>query len=179
MSDRSDDHGFVNPFQNPFDTPAASGPAQRPTDPAPRVSSPFAAPASAAPAVPAGPDPVIEKFHSRFNDLVPRETVETAPFEAPAERSSKSPKSRLLALPLGFFLGFLGAHNFYLGYKVQATIQLALFLIFFIIPASDLTSFVFLVLFIWIIADLFRIVFSAGKFSDDGKGRALAWLPSS
>lgn len=47
----------------------------------------------------------------------------------PQQYSDKKPKSKIAAGLLAIFLGSLGIHNFYLGYKRNAIIQLCLTLI--------------------------------------------------
>jgi TM2 domain-containing membrane protein YozV len=41
-------------------------------------------------------------------------------------QAPKNAKSRVAAGVMGFFVGFLGVHNFYLGYTVKAIFQLVL-----------------------------------------------------
>lgn len=61
-------------------------------------------------------------------------------------------KNKLLALLLCFFLGGLGAHNFYLGHKTKGLIQLAICL-----AGWFLFFFPYIILAIWIIYDFIKI----------------------
>lgn len=149
MSDRRDDDMLVNPFDPPQPAPT--------------------------------PDPVVEKFTGRFETPpaappapVPAYVPAYTPVQASAEDPDRSPKNRGIALLLAFFLGFFGAHNFYLGYKKQAVTQLVLWIAYILLDPSGLTSLILFIMVVWVIADLARLLFRGGKFSADADGRALS-----
>lgn len=114
------------------------------------------------------PDPVVEKFTGRF------ETPHTVPVYTPNQDPARSPKRRGIALLLVFFLGFLGAHNFYLGYKKQGATQLVLWLAYLLLDPSGLSTLILCIMVVWILADLARLLFRGGKFRTDAFGRTLS-----
>ncbi len=67
-----------------------------------------------------------------------------------------SPKSRLVALLLAFFVGGLGIHNFYLGKKSVGITQLILTIT---IIGAFVTS-------IWVLVDLIMIIVGSAKDND-------------
>ena len=70
-----------------------------------------------------------------------------------------SPKSRTVALLLGFFFGFAGAHRFYVGKTTSAVLQL--------ITLGGLG--------IWWLADM--IMIATGSFRDDDGRLVSNWEP--
>lgn len=70
-------------------------------------------------------------------------------------------KSKTVAIILALFLGFLGAHNFYMGYTKKAIIQLILTITFIGMYVSGIWAFIELIMLI------------TGKICCDGKGCAL------
>ena len=77
-----------------------------------------------------------------------------------------SDKSYIAAALLAFFLGGVGAHNFYLGYTRKAIIQLAMFLMtFFTFGLSGLA------VGIWAFVEFILIL--TGSIGTDGNGRPL------
>lgn len=90
--------------------------------------------------------------------------VETAPVV--------SDKKKIVAALLAFFLGALGIHNFYLGHKKKAIIQLALTIVGYVLTAligfgAILNSIVG----IWAFVEFIMILI--GKI-DDAEGKPLA-----
>lgn len=97
---------------------------------------------------------------------------------------SKDAKSRVAAGVMGFFCGFLGVHNFYLGHILKALAQLGLSLIWLLgifILAMDNTE-TGLVVFLlgifglaasWIWSFVEVILILCGIKNTDGKGNAL------
>lgn len=92
--------------------------------------------------------------------------------QPPQQNSYQAPnpesKSKLAAGLLGIFLGTLGIHNFYLGYKGKAIAQLVLFII------GCITSFLIVGIFIIIAVEIWAfiegIVLIAGGKKTDAKG---------
>lgn len=90
--------------------------------------------------------------------------METKKFAPPPIRESTqqlSDKSAVVAGLLGLLLGPFGAHNFYLGYKSRAIIQLVLTLT---ILGAFISG-------IWAIGE--AIMLFTGYIKTDGKGRLL------
>lgn len=81
-----------------------------------------------------------------------------------------TPKNRVLAAVLAFFLGGFGVHNFYLGYTKEATIQLILTIVG-VLTSVIIIGFVMLtVVGIWVLVDFICILISNGKFQRDAHG---------
>lgn len=121
---------------------------------------------------PQTPDPVVQRFTDRFRDPAPVAPV-TAPTPTDIWTPEKSPKSWIVAALLGVFLGIFGVHNFYLGYRNHGAAQLILGLLSFVLGGTGIGALGVLVLFCWVVADIFRIIFCAGKFGLDGHDRPL------
>lgn len=92
-------------------------------------------------------------------------------------------KTWIAALLLSFFLGFFGAHNFYLGYTGRGLGQLLLFAFnlflapfLLIIPFLGIAIVVLLwmVLVIWAIVDFVLVLAGGGGYDHDSKGIPLA-----
>ncbi|WP_279192842.1 TM2 domain-containing protein [Corynebacterium stationis] len=84
------------------------------------------------------------------------------------------PKSWIATLLLAFFLGTLGAHNFYLGYKGRAIAQLSLSVIGWF-TAILIVGFVLLAIVgIWAFVDLVRILIRHGEYGVDPNGVPLS-----
>jgi TM2 domain-containing membrane protein YozV len=66
-----------------------------------------------------------------------------------------TPKSKVIALLLCFFLGTLGIHNFYLGNTGKGIIQLAITI------CLGWTYFPMIIIGIWIFIEFFIILFSS------------------
>lgn len=100
--------------------------------------------------------------HNCGKELAPGAAVCLACGVAAAPQAQKSDKNKLVAALLAFFLGGLGIHNFYLGYKGKAIAQLLLSLIGWIIVIGPLVAG------IWALIDFVMIL--VDKISDsDGK----------
>lgn len=92
----------------------------------------------------------------------------------PGQYIFRAPKSKVIAIVLAFFLGFLGVHNYYLGYNKIGLFQLALyvvsiFTVWFIIGGVGL-----LALGIWLIVDMIQIGVGSGRYSTDVHGVPLS-----
>lgn len=93
-----------------------------------------------------------------------------APYGQPGYPVAYAPKSKVAAALLAFFLGYLGVHNFYLGYTAKATCQLVLFLIgcfFFwlVIPLLFLIAVP-----VWAFVEFIMILVGAGQYRTDANG---------
>lgn len=66
-------------------------------------------------------------------------------------------KSVLIAYLLWFFLGFFGAHRFYMGKTGTAVGQLLMFLSAIVSSVILIGGLVFIVLIFWVLIDAFRI----------------------
>lgn len=77
-----------------------------------------------------------------------------------------SPKSRLAAALLAFFLGCFGAHRFYVGKIGTAIAQLVLTITVILSPISA----------VWAIVDFIMIL--TGSFSDKQNRLLLVWDPA-
>ena len=73
------------------------------------------------------------------------------------------PKQWIVALLLAFFVGFLGVHNFYLGYTTKGIIQLIL----------SLTVIGMFVTGIWAFVEFIMIIMRYGAYGCDAQGRPL------
>ena len=100
--------------------------------------------------------------HNCGKELAPGAAVCLACGVAAAPQAQKSDKNKLVAALLAFFLGGLGIHNFYLGYKGKAIAQLLLSLIGWIIVIGPLVAGIWaLIDFVMILVD--KIPDSDGK----------------
>lgn len=91
-------------------------------------------------------------------------------FQQPGYPVGYARKSKILAAVLAFFLGYLGVHNFYLGYKTRAFWQLGLFLagcclFFLIIPILFIP-----VVYVWAFVEFVMILAGGGQFRTDANG---------
>lgn len=78
-----------------------------------------------------------------------------------------APKSKIAAGLLAIFLGYLGVHNFYLGYKNKAIIQLVVSLVGGILTCGIATA----VISIWALIE--GIMILAGSINVDADGMPL------
>ena len=86
---------------------------------------------------------------------------------------STSPKSRVAFAVLGFFLGWLGIHNFYLGRKVQAIFQL-LFGALWLIGSFLGIKLLYIISGLYIMASPLWVGLNLLITKKDGKGRLLS-----
>lgn len=80
-------------------------------------------------------------------------------------------KSKLAAGLLGIFLGYLGVHNFYLGYTQKAVIQLVLFIVGILTLCIGVGFFMYMAACIWGLVE--GIMILCGKIEVDGQGNPL------
>lgn len=81
-----------------------------------------------------------------------------------------APKSKIAAALLAFFLGTLGVHNFYLGYKAKAWTQLGL-TIFGYVTAIVIIGLVFIfAVGIWAFVEFIMILAGGGQYRTDANG---------
>ena len=84
-----------------------------------------------------------------------------------------SPKSQVAAALLAFFLGTLGAHNFYLGYTRKGVAQLLLTVVGWL-TAFLLIGLVFLaVVGVWAFIEFILILLRSGALGRDARGLPL------
>ena len=72
-------------------------------------------------------------------------------------------KQWIVALLLAFFVGFVGVHNFYLGYTNRAIIQLILTIIVIGAPVTA----------VWVLIELIMILMRSGSYGYDAQGQPL------
>jgi len=89
-----------------------------------------------------------------------------------APSATTGAKSKMVAGLLGIFLGWLGIHNFYLGYKKKAIIQLCLGAGGMILSIIIIGIFAVMAASIWGIVD--GIMILTGKIDTDADGNKLA-----
>lgn len=90
-----------------------------------------------------------------------------APIEVIGMSSGLSDQKRSVAVVFAIFLGVVGGHNSYLGYKKRATIEFILGVIgFFTIPVLGFGALLLFVLWVWGIVE-------ALSYKTDGEGRLL------
>ena len=73
-------------------------------------------------------------------------------------------KSWIVALALAFFLGAIGAHNFYLGYTKKGVLQLGLIVIGGLVVAAVA---------LWGFVEFIMIIIGAGGYDKDAAGMPL------
>ena len=83
----------------------------------------------------------------------------------------QSDKNRLTALLLGFFLGGLGIHNFYLGYTQRGVAQLLLTIGGTVTAVIGIGLIMLAVVGIWVFVDIIRVIADSGY--RDGNGYQL------
>lgn len=74
------------------------------------------------------------------------------------------PKQWIVAVLLAFFLGYLGVHNFYLGYTTRGVVQLVLSLTFIGLIVTG----------IWAFIEFIMILMRSGSYGCDASGQPLA-----
>lgn len=84
----------------------------------------------------------------------------------------KSSRSKVTAALLAFFLGGVGAHNFYLGYSAKGTIQLLMFLFGCVLLCIGVGGIIILGLEIWVFVEFIMIL--TGSISQDADGDVLS-----
>jgi TM2 domain-containing membrane protein YozV len=77
----------------------------------------------------AGTAPVAEVDNAQLSGRVQAAGVDNAQSSGRAQGKSSVGKNKIAAGLLGIFLGWLGIHKFYLGYKKEATIMLVISLV--------------------------------------------------
>ena len=82
------------------------------------------------------------------------------------------PKQKVVAALLAFFLGTLGIHNFYLGYKTKAIIQLVVTIVGWITAVFIVGIFLVIGIAIWAFVEFIMILI--GKINDS-TGAALVY----
>lgn len=112
--------------------------------------------------------PLINPF--KQESAPPRPAQRPSP-PATKDRGLYSPKgdekSRIIAVLLAFFLGFLGGHNFYIGHYKKAATQLAIYAGSRIVTSGDFQDLIAFALLIWVIADIVRILLGSGPYSNN------------
>ena len=85
-----------------------------------------------------------------------------------------APKSKIAAALLAFFLGTLGLHNFYLGYKTKAFWQLGLTIAGFITSLILIGVFILFGVAIWAFVEFIMILAGAESYKRDANGVPLS-----
>jgi TM2 domain-containing membrane protein YozV len=81
-------------------------------------------------------------------------------------------KSKIAAGVLGILVGWLGVHNFYLGYTIKAVIQLLLSLLALPLMLVCVGYFMWLAVWIWSLIE--GIMILTGAINVDGSGKPLS-----
>ena len=85
----------------------------------------------------------------------------------------RSPKSKVAAALLAFFLGGFGAHNFYMGYTSRAVTQLVLTLIGWVTSLIFIGLFLLAAVGIWVFVEIIMILVGSGGYERDSEGYPL------
>lgn len=85
----------------------------------------------------------------------------------------RSPKSKVAAALLAFFLGPFGAHNFYMGYTSRAATQLVLTLIGWVTSLIFIGLFLLAAVGIWVFVEFIMILVGSGGYERDSEGYPL------
>lgn len=80
------------------------------------------------------------------------------------------PKSHAAAALLAFFLGSLGAHNFYLGHNSRGVIQLVMWLVSLLTVVVAIGFVGLMVVGIWAFIEFLLILFRSGSYGFDSRG---------
>ena len=84
------------------------------------------------------------------------------------------PKSKIGAALLAFFFGFLGIHNFYLGYTGKGATQLCLvvlaFFAVFTIILIPISAIVYFAVGLWAFIEFIMILVGGGRYDHDARG---------
>ena len=88
------------------------------------------------------------------------------PIEAIGQSSGLSDQKRSVAIVFAIFLGILGGHNTYLGYKQKATIEFILGIVGVFTSVFGIGLLLLLVLWIWGLVEVL-------SYKTDGEGRLL------
>lgn len=108
-------------------------------------------------------------YSSCFNEQQPRNTGLNTINNSDIELSSR--KSRMAAGLLALFLGGLGIHNFYLGYKTKAITQLVLFIVGVCTACLVVGFFIIFGTLVWSFVE--AILIFAGGIDKDADGNKL------
>ena len=101
----------------------------------------------------------------------PMGAASNAQFGGGQNVTSQPPKNWLMAVLLAFFLGGFGAHNFYLGYKTKAIIQLSIAIIGILTSIIVIGGFLILAVGIWAFVEFLMLLINSD--SRDAWGRPL------
>nr|WP_120491616.1 TM2 domain-containing protein [Corynebacterium lactis] len=84
-----------------------------------------------------------------------------------------SPKSKVAAILLCFFLGGIGAHNFYLGHSGRGIAQLLLTIFGWATAIIFVGFFLLAAVSIWVLVDFVMLIIGSGSYKYDSEGRLL------
>ena len=110
--------------------------------------------------------------HNCGKPLAPDATVCLNCGVANKQAPAPDAKSKLVAGPLGIFLGGFGVHNFYLGYTGKAVTQLVLSIVGLLLSCVVVGIPIVMGVGIWALVEAIMIL--VGKIDKDGKGNPLA-----
>ena len=95
------------------------------------------------------------------------------PYQQQAVARYHQPKSKIAAALLAWFLGHLGVHNFYLGYRSKAITQLTLAIVGYV-TVFILVGFIILpIVYLWGFIEFVMILLGAGGYDVDADGYPL------
>ena len=82
-------------------------------------------------------------------------------------------KSWIVAVALAFFLGAIGAHNFYLGYTKKGGLQLGVMVIGLVTAIIVIGGLVVAAVALWGFVEFIMIIIGAGGYDKDAAGMPL------
>lgn len=85
-----------------------------------------------------------------------------------------SPKSKMAAILLCFFLGGLGIHNFYLGNTGRGVAQLILTILGWATAVLIVGIFMLAAVSIWVLVEFIMLIVGSGTYRYDSDGRVLS-----
>lgn len=136
-----DDMGATPPYQNPFDQTGQQQPGYQQPYPAQPNYQPH-------------PQSGFQPQHQQQYGYQPQ----------------PEGKSWVATLLLCFFLGTLGVHNFYLGYRNRGLTQLALIIIGWLTTIFLIGFVLIAIVYIWVIVEFIQILLRSGAMRVDAKG---------
>lgn len=102
-----------------------------------------------------------QEFNNRDSDFKGATDFIQSVREVPNSTGVMSSRSRIAAGVLAIFLGSLGVHNFYLGYKNKGILQLALTIISFVLCIIGIGVFTGFAVYVWTFIEGILILTSA------------------
>lgn len=158
-----DKDGMPIPGNNPWDTPSAPQPYGTPQGNQPAYQQPQGFQQGFQQPQPYGQPGMSTGYNSTINIV-----------NGGAPARTESPKSKIAAILLAFFLGNWGIHNFYTGHTSRGAIQLVMGIIGWASAPVAIGFLILVPLWIWVFVEFIMLIVGSGEYKYDSEGRVLS-----